>query len=549
MAYVPPQVNVTQVQQTFSPTLIEPDLVPAVVGPAYQVEYIDTTQASPYGVFLGTQVVLTVSSLSGFRSGMALDTNSVYADLVSPLGTRTLLTPGNGLTVTSSTVTISANAACSGQSLYIGYRALRSDMSNVYTYESATEIENDFGDTSSFNPQGLGLMTALENANTSVVSYAISTDGYTGIVASGLSESVVHANAMEALSTFEVYTIAPMTTNTSILGSWKSHVDTLSVPTAKHERILFSAPKIAWSDGGVNPYSSTVKAATATAIANNASAISDSRVFSVFPDTAFVQETRHISTLSPTYIANMYTVGLGFSTSAAAYAYLAQNVTFPSSVSIPTQFSGQQVFAGDQITSALYVALVAYANLTGNVEFAVTVPVPSSVLATSAIVGQIAGKAPQAPLTNVAVGGIDHMMFGSDIMNETNLNTIASGGVYILKQAKITSPIVCRHQLSTNMSSVQSRELSVTTALDYSAKFYRNTVGVFIGKYVINASSLRMVSIALKAASDVLKKQGTVNSATVASVIQDPNSSDTVDATVNLGLAYPLNYINLYLVF
>ena len=554
MPYFPPQVEVTQTQKTFSPTLIEPALSAAIVGPAYLVEYADSTVASPYTTYSGLQVTITPHNI---QAGMTLDATSVYVDLVNDtgavtgqaIGARLILGPSN-LTFSGNRVIIPANAAWTGASIYLGYRAIRSDLSQLYLYDSISSIKQDFGDMSSMNPQGLALVTALANANSAVYSYATLRDGYNGLISSGVqTELTCHQDAQDAMTSVEVYAIAPLSVNSTVFSSYTSYVEACSVPTEKHERMVVYTPTIPWADAN-NPTSSTGKSTTATTISVNAASVGDRRTFYTFPDVSFISEVRHISTLSRAYVQAMYVNG--FSTTVGVSAYLNERVNFLSTNSEPgyANYVAQPTPGiGEEITDSLWRALLSHANATGKISYNVLVPIPAGIVAASAVVGQISGKAPEAPLTNVPIAGISSMKFGSDWFTESQLNTIASGGVYILKQAKPTSSIVCRHQLSTDMSSIENRELSILTALDYSAKFYRNTVSTFIGRFVINNSSLNMVRISLKGASDLLKRQGVLNDAKVSSVSQDQTEHDTVLATVSVGLAYPLNYIDIDLVF
>ena len=551
MSYFPPQVEVTQTQKTFSPTLIEPDLTAAMIGPAYHVEYVDTSVKSPYNPFSGSQTTLTLNNI---QSGMKLDTNSVYVDLVNDTGAVVGQAVGSryivssGLTFNNNQVILPANATWTNASIYVGYRALRSDMSDFYLYDSLASIESDFGDVTSMNPLGLALNVGLENSNAAVYSFATQADGYNGLNYSG-QEADWHILAQEAASTKEIYAFAPVTSDSGdvIFSSYTAYVEAASLPTAKHECLVICGPTIPWTNAA-NPAFN--KAATATTISIDAASIGDRRTFRLFPDVVFVPEVRHISTINRAYVQAMY--NNGFSTTVGISAYLNENITFLSTNSEPG-FAGYSVQitpgVGEEITDALWRALVSHAYAKGIFTFNVLVPVPISVVGAPAVAGQISGKAPEQPLTNVQVAGISSTKYGSDWFTESQLNTIASGGVYILKQAKPTSAIVCRHQLSTDMSSIEYRELSILTALDYSAKFYRNTVGSFIGKYVINPTALNMVTLALKGASDLLKRNGVLNSASVSGVKQDSVSRDTVLATVSVGLAYPLNYIDIDLVF
>jgi hypothetical protein len=545
MSYFPPQVEVTQVQKTVSPTLIQPDLVPAVIGPAYYVKNIDSSKASEYPQFNGSETTLT---LSGLETGMALDTTSVYVDLVmlktgtetTPVGSRLII--ASGLSATGFQITIPANANYTGASIYAGFRALRSDYAEVKEYDSVQTVLEEFEDNSSLNPLGFALTQALNNGNAAVYGYGTVVDDFDSLSCSvsGVSSAATsHALALDAFETREVYALVPVTYDTAIISSYKTHANSMSLPTAKRERIVVSNPKIPWGAD---------KATTALAVSTASAGLSEKRVIYTFPDIAFVRELRHVSTLNPAYIEALYSNGLGVTVN----AYLDQRVTFSATNSVVSYRSytvRPATGLGTEITATLFQALLSHAQETADPYFYAYIPVPGSVAIAPSVAGQIAGNTPQQPLTNLALAGLSSVKYSSDYFTEANLNTIAQGGNYILKQAKIASPIVCRHQLTTDMSSIEKREVSIIKTVDYTAKFIRGVVDPYIGKYVINKATLDAISFAIKGAGELLVRDGVLNGFDVVSVAQDPVSKDTVLVSVTILPPYPVNYIKIDLIF
>lgn len=552
MAYNQPGVIVNQVQKTNSPTLIEPDLFPAVVGPAYKVVNIESGYDSPYAAYAGSQVAVTL--LDGFDSNiMKLDPNSVYVDLVMPPSAATEAIPADsrytiansGLTaVGSNSVTIPALGGWSGAKIMIGWRALRSDLNSAYKYTSLTELLDEYDDLSTNNPLGFAAKQAMANGNTAVWAYGTVVDGYNNLAVSG-TEATTHDLALEDFGMQEVYTLTPLTVTSSIISAYKTHANSFSAANAKKERIVAAAPKIAWYNTG-NPAES--RATTAQSVSTASGSMGEKRVFYIFPDVAFVQEVRHVSTLSPTYVAAMYS--LGFSTT--VNARLVQTVTFASTNS-ETAWAGKTVNptagVGEEINASLYRALVSHAASTKNPFFAAYVPVPASVTLAPAVAGQVAGNPPQQGLTNMPIAGVDAIKFSSDWFTESHLNTIAQGGTYIMRQLKPGSSISSRHQLSTDMSSVEKRELSITKTVDYVAKFVRSVAEPFIGKYVINELSLTLIRAAITGALETLKREGKINGYSLDKLAQDTVSLDTVLVDITIQPPYPVNKITINLIF
>jgi hypothetical protein len=125
---------------------------------------------------------------------------------------------------------------------------------------------------------------------------------------------------------------------------------------------------------------------------------------------------------------------------------------------------------------------------------------------------------------------------------------MAEGGTYILNELS-PGVIVSRHQMSTDITSVAKRELSITNSLDYTAKFIRKALKPYIGKFTISPSFIKLVNTVLVGIGLFLTRQGTINDLQVLSVKQDGISPDTLNVEVNVLVKYPVNYIKLKLIF
>lgn len=574
MAYNPPGVEVTQVQKSNSPTLIEPDLAPAVVGPAYKVVSIGTDEAIISDTtYQAVQKVVDLTNYGLNTSTMKLDQASVYVDLVMPPSsaiegvpaeTRLFVASGvtvGGITVTSNistsstTVTIPAipDATVDGvlyswknAIIHIGWRALRSDLATPYNYTSLSELTDDHDDISTLNPLGYAANQARANGNTSFWTYGTKADEFNNLVISGTASSE-HDLALEEFGLQEVYTLAPLTVTDAIISSYKTHANSFSAPAAKKERIVVAAPKIGWYSTA-NP--ALQRSTTALSVSTKAGSMAEKRVFYVFPDVAFIQESRHISTLNPSFIQAVFPTGTAFSTN--VNARLLQTIAFSTS-NASTVWAGKTVNpsagVGEEIDAELYKALRSHALSTKNPFFTAYVPAPACLTLTTAVAGQVAGNLPQQGLTNVPIAGVDALKFSSEFFSEAQLNTMAQGGTYIMRQAKPGAAISSRHQLSTDMSSVEKRELSITKTVDYVSKFVRNTVSPFIGKYVINELSLTMIRVSVAGVGEFLKKKGTVNSFTINQVAQDAINKDQVNVSITIQPPYPVNKIDIQLIF
>jgi hypothetical protein len=125
---------------------------------------------------------------------------------------------------------------------------------------------------------------------------------------------------------------------------------------------------------------------------------------------------------------------------------------------------------------------------------------------------------------------------------------MAGGGTYILIQDAIGAPVSSRHQLSTDLTSIETRELSITKVVDFVAKFLRVSVRKFIGVNVINKDLLDSLGTTIHAALKFLEEVGVLNGSNINQIVQDTTNPDTVLVDVTLDVPFPCNYIRITLV-
>jgi len=536
MAYVKPGVEVTQTQVSVSPSLISPDLGTVLIGKGFFVEEVgDYSYAELYS---GGQVDV---DYAGLPSGAQVHEASVYVDLIggtgSFAGTRVHLDASADFTAGATSVSINAGLGStypevsgleSNSAIEIGYRALRTDLDPFLTMSTLDDIEEKIGSTISYNPLGVGLHKAM--LNTAGYVYASPTQEDTPVETS--NEFTSADIDFDTLKTREIYTMVPLTTTAGSISACKTHAVLYSAPEEKRERMVLAAPSIPWKDAGGSPTTAALAdtAVTAGAIKEAAYGQQERRLTYSFPDTMFVTETRHVSTLTDTYRDAVQGVtGIPF--------YLGENKTVTVS---GTKYSYKK---GQEITTVML------ANLTTDVTFLIVdSPVPGYIGA-AAIGGMISGYPPETPFTNLAVTGISRLKYSMDKFTESDLNTMAEGGNYLLIQTSSTAPIYCRHQLTTDMTSVERRELSILKTLDFVAKFLRNGLSGYIGRYNISPQFLKLLNMTLQAQILYLIKNGHVNDIKILNIQVAEEAADTIEVSLNVLVKYPVNYIKIDLQF
>ena len=539
MGYVKPGVEVRQEQKSNSPVLITPDLEACVVGHSYK--WIDPTLDSSV---IGTSLVGTddlVFTLSGnnpdyYDVSTGNDDELVVVDVLgisgNAIGLVKHLLYGTDYTVaanvagTQVTILSGATTVTGNYQVRVGYRALDTVISKGFkSIVSTDDIKETLGEIVSWNPLAYGAAIAMSNSASAIKALKLN-------VADSFDTSINDYLGLE-----EVYAIAPLT-HKATASALKTHCATYSAAAEKKERIAFVNNYVTY---GADPKTldSTAKDTLASTLRDNAIATQEKRVFQVNPDAGYVVETRHISTIKPSWIAASFlaTTDMPFDTNNLVAKFVSDKT-----------IDGVKYKAGTLITETLWATLVnsSWAGSDGLVS--VLAPVPGYYF-TAQAVGQVIGTPVSQPLTNVPGTGLAETFGSQDIFSETQLNTIASGGNWIYVQKNKTGAISCRHQMSTDVTSVAKRELSITKALDYSAKFIRNGLSPYIGRYNITPAFLKLVETILNGSARFLVREGHIEDMKIINVKQDDVSPDTINVDLSIKVLYPVNYIKVTLIF
>ncbi len=102
-------------------------------------------------------------------------------------------------------------------------------------------------------------------------------------------------------------------------------------------------------------------------------------------------------------------------------------------------------------------------------------------------------------------------------------------------------------QLSTDTSSVETRELSITKIVDFVAKFMRTGLRNFIGTFNITQPFLDTLSTVIQGMLGFLAENGIIIGGDLNNLIQSKEDPDTVLIDVSLDVPFPCNFIRLTL--
>ena len=166
----------------------------------------------------------------------------------------------------------------------------------------------------------------------------------------------------------------------------------------------------------------------------------------------------------------------------------------------------------------------------------------------AAIAGMVGQQPPQQGFTNYPITGFTRPFGSNDVFTQRHMNIGAAGGTYWVTQEVAGGALTCRHQLTTDLTSIETRELSITKVVDFTAKFMRAGLRNFIGKFNITQPFLDTLSTVVQGQLSFLTESGVIVGGDLNNIIQDSDAPDTVLIDVTLDVPYPCNYVRLTLV-
>jgi hypothetical protein len=413
----------------------------------------------------------------------------------------------------------------------LSFTAKRTD-TGYFEFSNTQEIENGVGKITPANPLAQACALQLDHTDGLVAGYLIAED-----------TTAEHRLAAEALETTDVYAIAVYSKVGAAHSLWKEHARRMSDPEEGRERIVIINPEIRDYDE-YQAVSITGQTEAASYVFTDAGAL---------------------------FITNGVPVGaiLKFT---VAQLYGGDAVTTMAIKEILSETTVKTVVAADatitdisyEVRSNTYVKEEKARNLYDlgkSYSFRrVIMSVPDKAQISDTVVdggvygavlsGAISGNTPGQPFTEYPFGGIDRVIGSTDTFNESLLQIIAGGGGMIFYQRETGAPVQIKRQVTTDTSTLENMELSITVALDYGAKYFRAIFKNTLGRYNITDSFIRDKAYPL--ANGVIaylkEKQIWGPGTSIVNITQNESSPDNLDVRVSVEVFYPNNFINIYLV-
>ena len=429
--------------------------------------------------------------------------------------------------------------------ILISYTAFRTDnVDDLVTIESLDDVTDKLGPAIPENPLAFAAFLALQNTDTPI--YVTAVPGNT---------TAGHLLAAEFLESREVYAIAVLSQNPAIHQIWKAHVDNMSDPDVKLERICFINRELFVYETKANGDEGYVDSATVFA-ADDGDFINDEvapgMYVKILDVNGVVTESCRILRVLDGTTLDLVAPGL----TTHSYHDLPYRIdTKDLDKTEQAQFIADYAtgFADRRVYSVWPdVVQVSYTpELKGDDTFAAddveTTADVEGFYAGAIVSSMVANYAPQQPFTNLAFAGIVGLDHSNEYFNPTQLDIIANGGNYIVVQDTPTAPCYCRHQLSTDVSQIEKRELSITKDVDFVAKSIRNSLRPYIGKYNITKTFIEMLRMQVCGLLKQMMENGQLVQGDLISLVQSEDQPDTVLVTIQLLVPYPCNYIRVTL--
>lgn len=432
--------------------------------------------------------------------------------------------------------------------VHIPYKALRTDLGgSVLDINNVDEQVGVLGAATDENPLALGVELALANTTGRIKAVAVSSNDLSG-----------YLQALDLMENNRVYALVPLTQSVDILSAFQVHAEQMSTPENAAWRIALLntavpsvkyigqfSPDLVNANSGNNAV--TLVGSDFVLNSSNSQFISDGvvpgDVVKVTAHTAAAQVVTSMTVL--TVLSNQQLiVGAPIALAAVSF-YVQRNLS---------RTQQADAIAAASTTFGSHRVIHVQPDLVGVIVDGTTKYLPGYYLC-CAISGLVSGLPSQQSLTNIGIAGVVDLKHSNFYFTRAQLSTISASGTLLLAQeSQGTIPYV-RHSLTTDMTVLQYRELSVVKDIDFLSYFFHDILKGLIGKYNIVPETLQILRTTIIAGAELLKGKklpkigAPLVSYQIKTLKQDPVNKDQVIIEMPVELPFPLNYVNLYLIY
>lgn len=431
--------------------------------------------------------------------------------------------------------------------VHVSYRALRTDLSGqIVTAKSIDELKGylqNVGDINEENPLALAGQIALANTVTQISFIGINDTSLIG-----------YQSALDLSEGRRLYSMVPLSQATEVLSLFKTHVEQMSTPEMASWRVTLVSPKV--------PTVKFIGQGTDTApyVNANITVNSDGKSILVYTSGSFLTDgvtpgdIVTVTAAAPTTAVKNFTVKTVLSNQQLELMETQTAATinaFYVSRKLNRSSQAQEIAKmAKQANSRRYILSVpdeVGVSIGGAVKY-----LPGYYLC-AGLAGMVAGFPVQQGFTNIGIAGIADLRHSNFYFTRTDLNTMAEAGVFLWVQAVQAGQPYCRHELTTDVSVLENRELMKVKNWDFLSYYYYDKLSPFIGSWNLTPDTLNTIRQTIIAASELLKNKrlpkigAPLVSYQIAKLAQNSVNRDNLDIVLNIAMADPNNYTNLYL--
>lgn len=171
-----------------------------------------------------------------------------------------------------------------------------------------------------------------------------------------------------------------------------------------------------------------------------------------------------------------------------------------------------------------------------------------------AVGGMTAGLPPHQGFTFLGIAGVSQIYHSNTYFTDSQLTDLSNGGWYVFAQQTPQALPYTIHQLTTDVSTLESGEYSVVKNFDFVSLFFVDILDEFLGIYNVTPEALLYLRAALNTGGETLKQRtypkigAPLTDFAILDLAVSALSGDRVVTHLSVGLPKPLNVIELHLV-
>jgi hypothetical protein len=443
--------------------------------------------------------------------------------------------------------------------LYLQFRGFRDLPRSVGSVNTLSDITSQLGVIDSENPLAYGVFKAWSNSNGATVHFiptvSDTLNGYRGF-----------ADALDmAKGVRNCYSLVPLSASPEVWNAFVAHAKDESAPEAGRYRIVWIAPEVnkhfQVQNSPVGDTGTILTASTSAVVGQPGKyyLVATSGLDSRFTETTrvgdFVRANFGNDSFGNVTFSEYRVLSVVDNTTLVVAASSDPNLV-SSQIEIfrdlsPAELAVEYVKISGGFSSERVFAVVPNRGVNG---MRVGGKAVRNYYLAAAFAGLRAGSRPHQPLSNVELLGFDGNNPTVPAFNESDLDTLRDGGVWVVVNDE-SGKIYAERQLSTSTLDNFRKEQSVTSNVDSMSFAIADSLKNLVGRVNITNNNLETVRVNLigvlnqfQNAAGSLTIGAQLNSYNIEEIFVPTTANDTVRAKISIVVPLPMNTIDITLV-